>query len=85
MKSEKAKEYLANICKASAMLYEGELEDCDLKLKDVKHAVELAEADMVEKAERAFCVYLCSDRLFPCLGNRKSCKMLKEFKRNMEE
>lgn len=50
MKSEKAKEYLASICNASAMLYEGEPEECDLKLKEAKHAVELAEEEMAEKA-----------------------------------
>lgn len=83
MKSEKAKEYLASICKASAMFYEGEQEECDLKLKDAKHAVELAENDMIEKAVKAFCYEKCHGMCvsFEFFG----CKDKDDFKKKLIE
>ncbi len=54
MKSKRAKEYISDICKTSAALYDGDPGECDLKLKDAKHAVEFAEEDMVEKASQLF-------------------------------
>lgn len=56
MKSKRAREYL--IGKVAAFMYPGEPEECDLKLKDAKHAVEIAEEDMAEKAGRVFSEYL---------------------------
>lgn len=52
---------------------------------DAARAIEIAEEDMTEKAVNAFCDFVCSGRLFPCFGNRKSCKMFNEFKQKMME
>lgn len=49
MKSEKAKEYLLECVKAVAPLYLGDAGECDLKLKEAKRAVELAEQEAEER------------------------------------
>lgn len=49
MKSEKAKEYLLECVKAVAPLYTGDAGECNLKLKEAKHAVELAEQEAEER------------------------------------
>lgn len=49
MKSDKAKEYLLECVKAVGFLYPGAAGECDLKLKEAKHAVELAEQEAEER------------------------------------
>lgn len=49
MKSEKAKEYLLECVKVVGFLYPGAAGECDLKLKEAKRAVELAEQEAEER------------------------------------
>lgn len=49
MKSDKAKEYLLECVKAVAPLYPDDAGECDLKLKEAKRAVELAEQEAEER------------------------------------
>lgn len=49
MKSDKAKEYLLECVKVVGFLYPGAAGECDLKLKEAKHAVELAEQEAEER------------------------------------
>lgn len=86
MKSKRAREYLSNICKTSAIMYDGEPAECDLKLKNAKEAVELAEEDMIDKAVNAFCFSKCG--YGPCVmkeNGRDECKELWVFKRKLME
>lgn len=82
MKSKRAREYLSDICWAGILIY-GEPGECDLKLKEAKHAVELAEEDMAEKAAKAFCAVHCPKG---CpFDNSEECNSLREFKQKMME
>lgn len=49
MKSEKAKEYLLECVKVVGLFYPGAPGECDLKLKEAKRAVELAEQEAEER------------------------------------
>lgn len=85
MKSKRAREYLSDICWAGILIY-GEPGECDLKLKDAKRAVELAEEDMADKAAKAFCFCKCG--VGPCIMKqvgRDECKDLREFKQRLME
>lgn len=52
MKSEKAKEYLRRVVYPIAMMYPYEPENCDLKLREAKRAVELAEQEAEERMRK---------------------------------
>lgn len=80
MKSKRAKQYITG--KVAAFMYPGKPEECDLKLKDAKRAVELAEEDMAEKASQAFCAVHCPKG---CpFDNSDGCGSLREFKLKMD-
>lgn len=49
MKSKRAKDYLLDTVSVTSWMYLGHPEECDLKLKEAKHAVELAEAETEER------------------------------------
>ena len=49
MKSERAKQYLLKVVAPIAMMYPDCPEECDLKLREAKRAVELAEQEAEER------------------------------------
>lgn len=59
MKSKRAKQYLLKVTTPIAMMYPDCPEECDLKLREAKRAVELAEQEAEErmraKAIKAYC------------------------------
>lgn len=81
MINSKAKEYLQS-CKYEIEDYSGNLSYL-VPIEDAEKAIELTEEEMVKKAEDAFCIFICSNRSFPCFGNRKFCKMFNEFKQKL--
>lgn len=81
MKSKRAREYLSDICWAGILIY-GDPGECDLKLKEAKHAVELAEEDMAEKAAKAFCALHCPQGCSMC---GLECLALITFKQKLME
>ena len=67
---------------AGVLIY-GDPGECDLKLKNAKEAVELAEDDMAEKASNAFCSAHCPKG---CpFDNSDGCGALREFKQKLME
>lgn len=84
MKSKSAEEYIDNnIYDAAECVDKDGCGWAVVKRSDAYRAVELAEAEMVEKAWRAFCAVHCPKE---CpLDNSDECGSLREFKRKMEE
>lgn len=80
MKSKRAKDYITTICLPQLLMYDDEYGEYELKLKDAKHAVDLAEEDMADKACRLFEQFMSG--VFQ--GDTPK-KMAQEFKQKLME
>lgn len=89
MKSERAKQYLLKVITPIAMMYPDCPEECDLKLREAKRAVELAEQEAEErmraKAIKAYCLGCAYCENGECTEESDRCDIRDEFIKAMNE
>jgi hypothetical protein len=83
MKSKRAKQYLLKVITPIAMMYPDCPEECDLKLREAKRAVELAEQEaeerMRDEAIKVYCLGCACYENGECIAEPDKCDARNEF------